>query len=243
MSLKRAKTADGTFNKTVFGFIRQHEKSESMNVPTMIKYLILNYYLLEDMFEHHGKCMRLEDNNLTVCRHCEDNIHDEDYGDQNPSYHYAVAYGRTAVGDLEECIAEYEWTIQLKCDQNCFTVGLGKITQERNGYSFPLGMFGVLFFDGVDGIRWQGIVQGVPNRRNELLKSRHVNCVKIRMNMVNAELSFFVDEKLVVTFGEADGFKIGNFRLVAMLIAQGDSAKLSEFKIRQTSNISLIRII
>lgn len=36
------------FHLTVFGFVREHEKDESINVAAMIKYLCLEYYLLKE---------------------------------------------------------------------------------------------------------------------------------------------------------------------------------------------------
>lgn len=40
--------AHSRFQHTVFGFIREHQKSVSINVPSVVKYLCLQYYLLKE---------------------------------------------------------------------------------------------------------------------------------------------------------------------------------------------------
>ena len=56
-----AKQKDG-----VFGYIRKHEKENSISVPGMIKYLLLNYYLLTDKFEEHNEGVVLQKQGLVA---------------------------------------------------------------------------------------------------------------------------------------------------------------------------------
>lgn len=239
MSLKRAKKADGIFQKAVFGFTREHGERESIIIPTIIKYLILNYYLLEDRFEHHGKCISLQGNGSIACKQCCKKRIDTYTGKETwcslyMCHKYDVAYGQSVVGVLEEGIAQYEWTIQFDSNENCFTVGLGtKTNEKREHYSFPLGMYGLLCApcEVDDGVSLTKVVDGEGIDMYDE-KWEHVHAVKMCLDMEKEQLLFFVKGKLVLKIGGADGFKIEKFRLIIMLIEEGDSARVTNFKIK-----------
>ena len=54
----------------------------------------------------------------------------------------------------------------------------------------------------------------------------------MRLDVVKDELSFLVERKVALKFGKADGFKSEGLRLVVMLKHEGDSATLTDFKIK-----------
>ena len=92
MSLKRAKGANVAFTISVFGYLREHEKDESISVPAMIKYLILNYYLLKETIEEDPCAVQKDDRNVTVTN----------------SYALEFRYGGIEIDPQDESIAEYE---------------------------------------------------------------------------------------------------------------------------------------
>ena len=49
----KTRTKSNVFECAVFGYVREHEKKQSISAPAMIKYLILNYYVLEKGFQEH----------------------------------------------------------------------------------------------------------------------------------------------------------------------------------------------
>lgn len=239
MSVKRADRAAVTIKSIVFGFVREHEEKETINAPAIIKYLILNYYLLEERFQEHEKCIELKQNGSIAFRHCDNVMHlvdGEDRTQYDFSFHYAKTYGLTEISDVDEGIAEYEWTIQVNSEEKCFAVGLTTMNDpEMNDpelwkYTFPSGMDGVLIDAQCD---WRKLVRGIPTRdKNMDGKLYPIHPVQMRLNMLRKELSFYTNGQLICKIGESDGFYVDKSRLILMLIKEGDSAKLTGFRIK-----------
>ena len=99
LSLKRAKSASKTFEYSVFGFMREYEEDQSKIVPIMMKYICLNYYLLDEKFVQHGTKMELDK--------CANIIRLNGWPTAN------TAYGNVAITDCDESILEYQWTFKL----------------------------------------------------------------------------------------------------------------------------------
>ena len=56
--------------------------------------------------------------------------------------------------------------------------------------------------------------------------------VQIRLNLEDKELSFHSDGEVLRKIGKSERFKIDRFRLVVMLMYDGDTAKLTNFRIK-----------
>ena len=146
MSLKRAKTADTTTKDIVFGFIRNHEKSESVSAPEMIKYLILNYYLLRDAFDtkDKGSVIELSDNSrlatFTGAQMADSSIN-------------RLVFGEIPILDEFEGLVKYRWTLKIekKRIHSNLVLGLGPRrdcsahSRNSNWSSECPGFFGILF--------------------------------------------------------------------------------------------------
>lgn len=223
MSFKRAKQASVTFKNTVFGFVREHKKDKSINTPAIIKYLILNYYLLEDRFGDHSKCTELQENGFIAYKNCPEGSH--------PSHcHYIDIYGCTDVGDADEGFVEYEWTIQISSKLKCFALGLTTMDGPKfRDDAFPEGIFGLF----VVGPHRYKLLQGdqVDDHEHHLGEDS-VHTFQMRLNVSTKELSFHNDGKVLLMIGESDGFKIDKFRLIVSLMDEGASAKLTGFKVK-----------
>lgn len=93
MALKRTKAAPIVLRDVVFGFIHKHEKNASINVPSIIKYLSLSYYLIEESVEMSDSVIRSE---------------------KYPFEEDAPFRGRLPLYLFDEGIYEYQWTLQVQ---------------------------------------------------------------------------------------------------------------------------------
>ena len=146
MSLKRATTADTTTKDIVFGFVRNHEKSESVSAPEMIKYLILNFYLLREAFDTKDKGSAFElsdDSRLATFT-----------GVQTAgSWINRLIFGELPILEEFEGIAKYRWTLKVEKRRiySNLVLGLGPrrdcLAHSRNSnWSLACpGFFGILF--------------------------------------------------------------------------------------------------
>ena len=119
MSLRRLKSANKQFTYSVFGYLRRHEKNKSLNIPTMIKYLCLDYYLLSEKFTEHGEKMQLNKSQDT----CE-------ALDWRKPLGCNMVYGDIVIDNTDASITEYEWKFQIrytgKNQHYWFAVGIHK---------------------------------------------------------------------------------------------------------------------
>ena len=163
MSLKRATTANAQVKNVVFGFIRNHEKREFISVPDMIKYLILNYYLLREAFGNPGNKapFKLSDD-LTVAT----------FDPRNPGVLWSFTrpiVGRLPINYVFEGVAEYRWTLEIvQCGGYVIEIGLGAFV---DGYYNPdySAFFGIQWYSDIirsvlnDQTVWSKDTRGCPN--------------------------------------------------------------------------------
>ena len=100
-SLKRLKEANIRFKYSVFGYLREYEEKTQQlnsNIPKMVKYICLSYYLLDEKFTKHGDKMNLNDdkNIVTKCNPFCDTV-----------------YGNIKIDSNDESILEYLWRFKL----------------------------------------------------------------------------------------------------------------------------------
>ena len=118
MSLKRLKTANKQFKYSVFGYLRDHEKKQSINIPEMIKYICLNYYLLTEKFTKHGDAMSLNESKDTVQKNDNIDVVNSVYGD-------------VPIDIKDESIIEYEWKFKIEGDLSLwFGIGIDSSNKE-----------------------------------------------------------------------------------------------------------------
>ena len=140
MSLARAKRANNFFKDTVFGFVREHERAASVNAPAIIKYIVLNYYLLTDKFTKNGKCVDLQDGDTVAKPKNEMWKQHRDY----------VVLGSMETGHLNEGMEVSQWTLQMKGD-----VIIGIVSQHEskeiqfNYLGHPVGSLAYLDFSPI----------------------------------------------------------------------------------------------
>ena len=210
MSLSRAKNANVIPRNTVFGFVRLNEKASSLSVPEMIRYLILNYYLLDDKFASDTTRIVSEEGIRYV-------------------------FGNIDVGHCDEGIAEYEWSVVIQSNAS-FELGLLPLHKYSNWTLHDLRRwrFGIIVFPGllVDSQRrlrqrFTGKRPKVPRR----LVPEAGDTIRMILNVQRKELSFHCKDKCLWTAGKEEGFDIGKSRLFLGL-GLGALVKFKGFSIR-----------
>ncbi len=116
----KLRNADHKFKHAVSGYLRQESHNNALNIPLMIEYLCLRYYLIREAF-HYQKSETIASNKMS---------------------HPMIIMGNGNVIDCyDECIINYKWKLQIKTlfpfirDQ--FKIG---ITAATNCSSFAAAM-------------------------------------------------------------------------------------------------------
>ena len=233
MSLKAATEASSEFRNAVFGFVREHENRESMNVPAIIKYLVLNYYFLNEALFAPGKLIALDED--SVARRI------PDVGPQSPRRSRCV-FGSIEIGDKNDGIEEYRWTLRMIRPTNdfglsTFWIGLGMtVDAVVEGHDEITSMFGL------------GILRSPPGMTNSWLGCKLIDdeCedyveipdlgfdeqIQMCLNMERKELSFHIQGTCVFILDEANGFKEGKLRLMVEMMELVATVQLMDFSIR-----------
>lgn len=238
MSLRRAKHANYLFKDTAFGFVREHERAESINAPAIVKYLILNYYLLTDKFTNNGKGIDIEDvETVAKCKRDSD----------TKSLAGLSVLGAIEVGYLDEGIQTYQWSLKIKGDaaigivsqqyyqdeiglNNALvprfgTVGLLKFIKSEYDNLLPSTLFGTVVDD-------QGHI--VESCCFELPDISEEDMIQIRVDLKAHEVGWYIKDKCIWKIGKANGFKIGICRLLANLTdSHRTEITLKDFSIKQ----------
>lgn len=110
LNFKQLKSADKEFRYAVFGFLRLYETTKSINIPTMVKYVCLNYYLLCEKFTKYGSNIKLNKS--------KDTIQPIEPG------HINTVYGDNMINSLDESIIEYKWQFQIRGTMDLFGIGI-----------------------------------------------------------------------------------------------------------------------
>ena len=101
MSLKRLKLADEKTKCIIFGYSRENMQQFSINLPTMIQYLFLMYYWIQEIFTEYGDDIELDTNHQNLIRFTAG------------SYWYNTAYGNNDTIDINDIsIARYIWSFR-----------------------------------------------------------------------------------------------------------------------------------
>ena len=121
MSLKRVKSANKQFKYSVFGYLREHEQNDPINIPMMIKYICLNYYLLTEKFGKHGDRMILNESNDTI-----------KMGSDIKQRDCNTVYGDFPINANDESIGKFKWEFEVKTSStDWFAIG---IDSQNNKY-------------------------------------------------------------------------------------------------------------
>ena len=118
LDLKWLNSVLQTDKDCVFGYIRRSQrllpitKNAYFNIPSLVCYIILQYYYMAEYFTKHGECMRINDDGDTVTQL---------YGDID-----STAYGNMWISCDKDII--YEWKVEiLRIPKVCrsYVIGIG----------------------------------------------------------------------------------------------------------------------
>ena len=146
MSLKRLKSADFRTKCIIFGYSRENMQEFSINLPTMIQYLFLMYYWIQEKFTEHGDNMELDINHQKLIR----------FAESLGIYCNNTSYGNNNTIDINDTsIARYIWSFRyasstrlgmqfcIKCSGlRCKNIALNRYKQAKyyrycaNGWGF-----------------------------------------------------------------------------------------------------------
>lgn len=227
MSLKRAREASAEFKDPVFGFVREHEKKECIKVTAMIKYLVLNYYFLNETFVEPGRHIELNEGSVAKCISSE-------CGDVRGE----CVFGSIDVNGPDDGIGEYKWTFRISMPPgpppNSFKlpmtlrIGLSATPNQKN----PL-VSGICFNRCSEHLCATGTVDsfgGVEIGRFNLDEE-----VQMMFETANKKLSFHVNGRCVHHLGRGDyfkGFGTEKLRLMIRMYGRGFSVQLINFYIK-----------
>ena len=220
MSLKRAKNANNTFKNAVFGFIREHEKEQSVMAPTMIKYLILNYYLIEETFTDNGASgVKLTEGNTVA--------------ETVPPF---IISGNIQVDVTDESISEYIWTLQFITTQS-MRIGDNEYWKIGLADGTPGIMFGVMMSLSLS---WaMPIVRGHGKQGEKvptLDRQAKEHVVQMRLNTIVKTLLFVVNgQTACILLGPngLDAFLQRKSKLCVRFSGGTKMVKLLDFSIKQ----------
>ena len=227
MSLKRAKKANVSFKNAVFGFVREHEKKKSIAAPEIVKYLILNYYLLTDKFREHGDGVQVKEECIIVASNPNTLI-------SNGPCSSLSAFGDIETGDKNEGIDQYEWTLRVNLNNKRFSRFFVGLTLDPTEQATPTA--GLPFGTSGIGILPNLKVAMVINSEGRFYplkwKSDEKCIIRMRLSVGKKELSFYGNEQFIFKMGESDGFEIGKFRLFVSLRSNVNTLELIDFAIK-----------
>lgn len=213
MSLIRAKSANAAFTYTAFGMVREHEKKESINVPEMMKYLILNYYLLDDTFKPSDgiKLKQFDKVALSLSQ-------------------FSPVTGSIVINEGDEEIAEFEWKLKVRLVANAtnrLVIGVDNPTSATRGmFCFDsTGMWYCREYTHIDS-----------KRKACFMPTREIIGITMRLHLSTKTLSFESDG---IRIFECELNKDGNFavkecRLSIIFGTKGMTAEIVDFAIKQS---------
>lgn len=216
MSLKHVKTAPTVWRDAVFGFMREHAKSEKITVPMMLQYLCLSYYWLDEKLVFNCKMQE----SIATSR----------------------AIGTVHIGKYEENIAECHWMFEIVESSTIFTwIGLCFDVSKASEDRFPGRQ---IIFDSFTKqiLRHQSLSNIVLFKgKKRGFKLQSGDQIKMVLKVQEKKLQFTVirgDE--VCIFDEQSGWTFdGKMCIVVRCFHSphkdeiSDAVKLSEFSIRQ----------
>ena len=204
MAVKPGTEVSAKHKDSVFGYIRSHEKENSISAPSMIKYLILNYYLLTDKFEEHNEGVVLHKQGL-VAKVSEG----LGLGDH-------AMFGSLVIHESDAGISEYAWSFKLIAGIG-FTIGLTPYSGKQAGDCVDRSFWGISatqdmarIFDKRAKIKcWlpSKIGSGMGfTSKGEMVIDRG-DTVQMRLDMKTDELSFHCNGKSLAIDCSAGNFK------------------------------------
>ncbi len=97
MSLSKLKTVDHETKSVIFGYCRMKMTELSINLPTLIQYLFLSYYWIQEKFTVHGDYKNL--------------IHVKQFGN-DWTYLSNTVYGNSIIDYNDTSISKYIWSFR-----------------------------------------------------------------------------------------------------------------------------------
>ena len=102
MALTRLKEADLKTKCVIFGYSRQQQNEISMSIPSMIQYLFLMYYWIQEKFTKCGKHIVLD----SKCKKAQKKY-------KNVFCPYDTVYGNNVIDIDDTSIKIYKWTLKI----------------------------------------------------------------------------------------------------------------------------------
>lgn len=99
--MQRLKNVDDRTKNIVFGYSRLSQTECNLNVPTMIQYLFMVYYWINEYFTDHGECITLDKNNIIAT--ASDSNH----------YTFNTVYGNNVICIDDKSVKKYKWKVRM----------------------------------------------------------------------------------------------------------------------------------
>ena len=239
MSWLRTKSVNKQLKFTVFGYLHEFENHHEINIPKMIKYICLNYYLLSEEFTKHGNKMILNKAKNMVSKS----------GDNNAT---RTVYGNVIISDKDESIIEYQWNLKIKKVKKdvkylWFSFGI-----DSSGKHQLNGDFSNDYWNNCEfyGLSMNFLEEAVYLRKhsqqdfdNNEIKEYAMNFdvkettwydFKMMLNMKNKTLKFEFNDENIPIYHSDVSFKNNKEYYMAIAIYQDNlQIKLTDFMIKQ----------
>ena len=219
--------------------MRDHEKAESITVPEIVKYLILNYYLLSDKLIQRGKLVELRggDRGINVKRSTK----------VCAPTNYA-ALGELQIGYQIEGIVQYQWSLELTAGAFIGIVRQRKTKEIEWGPSngLPFRSFGIwsqCTKNGKSSTKFYGILL---NEKNEVIGMPAIGkyefadreTIDVCFDLKEEKVCWYFKGECIWKVGKEQGFTMGNYRLVVHInwnLSPQAEVRLNSFTFKQKS--------
>lgn len=236
-ALKRLKSAHKNFKFSVFGYLREREADGSINIPMMIKYLCLNYYLVVEQFTKHGPHMVVNNLKNTAKMIFESNnapsiIHGESAN---------TVYGDDVINLADESISEYKWIFKITGDlSHSFAVGIDSSNKKwinddftepwKNKCTFyawdiDAEMGDVMLYDNGDDIKRTKINKYAEDKY-------HTVDMVLTLNMKDESLHFVFDQQEIQSHKNIS-LDVKQYHMAIYMCIPNQEISLQEFSIKQ----------
>ena len=176
MALSKIRDIDSKFKEIVFDYIQQHErKNKPLTIPMMIKYLCLQYYLIQEYFNSHPKSQMIMKNSTT-------------------EQGYLRILGNQNVIDIKDTsILKYKWVFKLLTATGKSFIGLESTTRQiervkglSSKYKYWLTMIGTEGYE----CYW------LPSTGSIKIKPKTGDMIEMILDVKECELGFKINNSI-----------------------------------------------
>lgn len=238
LALKRLKSAHNNFRFSVFGYLREHEADRSINIPMMIKYVCLNFYLLEEKFTKHGTHMVVNNlkNKAEIIFEPNNNTPSIIHGESANT-----VYGDDVINFADESISEYKWKFKITGDlSHSFSVGIDSSNKKWINDDFSSTFFNKSKFYAWDIDTSVGDVMSYHHgdtKRTVINKyaedEHHTVDMVLTLNMRDTSLHFEFDQQEMQSYKNIS-LDARQYYIAVCMCIPNQEISLQEFSIKQS---------